>query len=189
MALTDARRQVANLMTAATKEIREITQFGGADDPATKRAAGVLARNMRRLLNVKALVTRRTFGGEQQRNEGSQPGEPPRRRSGKLARSVGQEVVGGVRRVGPARFVGRLLEEGVDSTANVTQSGRLVGSLRKSRKSGAIGRQRRRKGGVANRIIRIARRPFMDKALAAALPNMEGEAVSELQSRSRKRGL
>jgi hypothetical protein len=156
-------------LTQAQSFFREVT---GVDDPASKGAARVLMRSIRKQLATKAAVVRRTFAGEQARNEGSAPGESPRSRTGKLRRSVGQEVVGGVRRVGPASFVGRLLEEGVDTTVTVTPNGRAFGARRREKKA-------------ARRQLTIAPRPFMAQALERALPGMEGEAVSELQKRGR----
>lgn len=92
--------------------------------------------------------------------------------TGRLRRSIATEVVGGIRRVGPASFVGRLLEEGVDTTVQSTPSGRSFG-------------KRRRKRGAARRTLRIAPRPFMDAALQDALPRMQGEAASALIARER----
>lgn len=148
------------------------TDLTGADDPGTKAAARVLMRAIRKQLATKASVERRSFTGGGVRSEPSAPGEAPRSVTGQLRRSVGTEVVGGIRRVGPARFVGRLLEEGVDTTVQKTPSGRAFG-------------KRKRKSGASRRTLRIAPRPFMGAALEEALPKMEGEMVSALQARDR----
>lgn len=179
---TNVRRQVRNGVRKSQRFFAEIT---GANDRGTRAAARVLMAAIRKQVSVKAAVTRKTFAGEQTVTERSAPGESPRQVTGRLRRSVGTEVVGGVRRVGVASFIGRLLEEGVDTTVTVTPSGREVGSTRKSKATGKTGRIRRRKGGASRRVLRIARRPFMEKALEAALPRMEGEAVSALQARDR----
>lgn len=155
-----------------TRMSRFFADLAGANGPATTAAARVLMRAIRRKLSVRAAVTRRTFGGEQSRTEASSPGEPPRRRTGRLIKSVGTEVVGGVRRVGLARFVARLLEEGVDTTVTVTPSGRVFNA-------------RRRKAKTARRRLQIAPRPFMQAALDSALPRMGDEAVTSLQARER----
>jgi hypothetical protein len=180
--ITSVRDQIRNVVANASRFFGDLT---GANDPASLSAARVLIRSIRKQLARKAMVTRKTFGGEQQRSERSSPGEAPRQVTGRLRRSVASEVVGGVRRVGPASFRGRLLEEGVDSTAAVTPSGREVGTERKARGTQSVRSLRRRKGGKANRVLRIAPRPFMQKALEDALPKMEGEAVSALQARER----
>jgi hypothetical protein len=159
---TSLRRQIASAVRNSQRFFADIT---GANDPASRGAARVLMRAIRKQLSRKA-------GKRGQKPERSQPGEAPRKASGKLSRSVGTEVVGGIRRVGVARFVGRLLEEGVDTTVRVTPNGRAFG-------------KRRRKAGTANRTLRIAPRPFMQKALEEALPYMEGEAVSSLQAKDR----
>lgn len=151
---------------------RFFADLTGADDPGTKGAARALMRSIRKQLAKRAAAERRSFQGVQQRTERSAPGEAPRRVTGKLYKSVGSEVVGGIRRVGPASFVGRLLEEGVNTTIATTPSGRAFS-------------KRRRKSGKARRTLIIARRPFMEAALEDALPKMEGEAVSSLQARDR----
>lgn len=180
---TSLRRQVAAGVRQAQRFFADLT---GANDPASRGAARVLMAAIRKQLAVKAAVTRQSFGGSQSRTEHSAPGESPRQVTGRLRKSVGTEVVGGIRRVGVSRFVGRLLEEGVDTTVTVTPSGRQIGSTRKQIRNGKTVRQiRRRKGGNARRTLRIAPRPFMEKALEAALPKMEGEAVSALQARDR----
>lgn len=180
---TSLRRQVA---TAVRNSQRFFAELTGANDPASRGAARVLMASIRKKLAVKAAVLRKSFGGEDRRTEHSAPGEAPRSVSGRLRKSVGTEVVGGIRRVGVASFVGRLLEEGVDTTVNVTPSGRAVGSTRKSKATGKAGRLRRRKGGNARRTLKIARRPFMEAAYEDAQPKMEGEAVSALQARDRQ---
>ena len=179
---TTLRRSIAAGIRQASRFYAELT---GANDPAARGAARALMRAIRKQLSVKAAVTRKTFGGSQARTEHSAPGESPRQLTGKLRRSVGTEVVGGIRRVGVARFVGRLLEEGVDTTVTTTPSGRAIGSARQSLTTGALARLRRRKGGQARRTLRIAPRPFMEKALEAALPKMGDDAVAALQTRDR----
>lgn len=165
-----ALSQQLRTLVANTSEF--FADIAGANSPATLAASRVLMRAIRRQLAVKGAVIRQTFGGTQSRVETSSPGEAPRRQTGRLQRSVGSEVVGGVRRVGVARFVGRLLEEGVDSTTNVTPSGRTFGA-------------RRRKKQTARRRLIIAPRPFMERALQNAQPRMGDEAVTALQARER----
>ena len=98
--ITSVREQVNSMVSNASRFFGDLT---GANDPASLGAARVLIRAIRKQLARKAMITRKTFGGEQQRSERSSPGEAPRLVTGRLRRSVGSEVVGGVRRVGPAR--------------------------------------------------------------------------------------
>lgn len=169
-------RPLQNLSSQVNGAVSNLRGFmaglTGANDFAATSSARALMRAIRKRLSVAAAVKRRTFGGEQSRSERSQPGESPRRVTGKLRRSVGTEVVGGVRRVGVARFVGRLLEEGVDTTTQTTPSGRSFNP-------------RRRKAKQARRVLKIERRPFMEAALQEALPRMEQDVVSDLQARDR----
>jgi hypothetical protein len=145
---------------------RFFADLAGADDPGTKAAARVLMREIRKQLSKRATP------GADGKLTASNPGEAPRRRTGRLYKSVGQEVVGGIRRVGPASFKGRLLHEGVNTTVDVTPSGRSFD-------------KRRRKSGKPRRTLIIEPRPFMDAALQQALPKMEGETVTALQARER----
>ncbi len=148
----DLQRQISTAMKALKKEMAEI---GGAATPEMKAAGRVLARSIRKQVSVK--------GDE---SHPSAPGSPPHRVTGRLYKSVGIEVVGGVLRVGESWFTSRLLEEGVDATLP-TKSGKL----------------RRRKSRLAKRRIKIAARPFMQRAAAEALPKMEGEYAVTLEKR------
>lgn len=163
MSLSMIRQQVRNGVRRASKYVADMS---GANGPVVISASRVLVRSVRKKIAKKAAIVRKTFGGEEQRVERSAPGEAPRRVSGRLYRSVTTEVVGGIRRIGPGRFTGRLLEEGVDTSTRTFE-------------------KRRRKKGLARRTLRIERRPFMEDAYADAQPKMEGEAVSALRARDR----
>lgn len=147
----DLQRQISTAMKALKKEMADI---GGANTPEMKAAGTVLAREIRKVLSVRGTKTNR-----------SKPGEPPRRQKGRLAKSVGQDVVGGVRRVGESDFKSRLLQEGVDTSLPI--------------KSG----KRRRKGGTAKRRLKIEPRPFMERAAENAIPKMDGEFSLTLEKR------
>jgi hypothetical protein len=137
----------------------ELADASGVSSPATQAAGIALAKSLRRTLNVRG-----------PKRHPSAPGEPPHRLSGRLDRSVGTEVVGDALRVGVSDFVGRLLETGV----NVEVTPRV------SRRIAAIAHQRARRLGFR---LTIAARPFMQRALDAALPDMGDAAVSTLQRR------
>jgi len=88
-----------------------LAQVSGAKSEPVSRAAGILAREIRKTLN-------QSGGGRP-----SAPGQPPRRQRGRLARSVRHGVVGAGRRVAATWFTAALLEEGVN-TSRPTRSGR-----------------------------------------------------------------
>lgn len=92
-------------------------------------------------------------------------------------RSVGQSVVDGVLRVGPAAFEARLLEDGVDSAAApAVAPGTVV-----TRKNGA---RRKSRGKQARHARRMAKRPIMEKALADAQTAMDDAFVVTLRRRT-----
>jgi len=116
-----------------------------------------------------ALVVGPLRPGQQQRTAPSAPGEAPRRQKGRAIKSIGQEVVGGVLRVGTSSFVLRILEEG---TSHATRTAKADGK-----------RSHKRKAPKRSRVT-IGARPWAAKSLEAALPAMEGEFVGELQKRT-----
>jgi hypothetical protein len=124
-----------------------LTRVSGANSEPVRRAAGELAKAIRKTLSQGG-------GGRP-----SAPGQPPRRQSGRLMRSVRHGAVGAGRRVAATRFTAPLLEAGVDTNAP-PRAGR-----------------RRRRGGQARRRVRIAPRPFMARALDLARNKMIDVAV------------
>jgi len=164
MAEFDLTEQIDRAVKALKATMADI---GDAATPEMKAAGRVLATSIRKQLSVKAPpYVGPLKAGATRRFASSPPGSPPFRRRGVLYKSVGTEVVGGVLRVGESYFTSRLLELGVDATMKL-RSGKL----------------RRRRGGIATRRIVIAARPFMQRALEAALPKMEGDYVATLEKR------
>jgi len=153
-----------------------MADVGGANTPELRESANVLRKHIRRQVSKKATLAQGPVRpGAKMRGLPSAPGEAPRRQTGRLARSVGQEVVGGVRRVGTNYFVGRLLETGVDSSgeARPTKTGKLRGHSKTAK-----GRERR------NNKIRIEPRPFMEAAAKAAEEEMGDAFVVTLRRRT-----
>lgn len=95
------RGDLAKALSQAQRELDKITRsITGADSEPVKAAATVLAKEVRRRLNVP---------GDSQP---SAPGVAPRRRTKRLRKSIGHAVVEGVRRVGSGSFLARLFEFG-----------------------------------------------------------------------------
>lgn len=160
----DLQQQISSAMNGLRKEMADI---GGATTPEMKAAARTLASSIRKVVGVKAkLYAGPRRPGQKLRGIPSAPGEPPRRVTSKLYKAVGTEIVGGITRVGDGWFTSRLLELGVDATLP-TKSGKI----------------RRRKGGIGRRRIKIAPRPFMQRALNAAQDKMGDQFAVTLQKR------
>ena len=162
---------------------KEMAEIGGANTEEMKAAGSVLARSIRKELATRGSLLQgphrasKTGKASKLRGLPSSPGEPPHRISGNLYKSIGQAVVGGVRRVGSSWFTSRLLQFGVD--ASETRKTKLA-------KASASGRARRRRSAAKPRRashLKIAARPFMEKALEAALPKMGDEFVTALKKR------
>lgn len=162
---------------------RELADIGGADTEEMKAAGSVLAKAIRSELATKGSLLQgphrasKTGKASKLRGLASAPGEPPHRISGRLYKSIGQEVVGGVRRVGSSWFTSRLLQFGVD--AEETRKAKLARAVSSSRA------RRRRRAAKPRRQphLKIAPRPFMERALENALPKMGAEFVATLRHR------
>ena len=146
-----------------------MVEVGDPNSAEVKAAGNVIAREMRKQLSVKAPQLRASLKSHKLRGLPSAPGQPPHRVSGRAYKSIGQEVVGGVRRIGTNDFVLRLMNDGVVVTAET-----------KSRKTKT---GRKRKG---TRTIAIAPRPWAQPALEAAAPQIEGAVASAVQTRVSK---
>lgn len=159
-----------------SKELRKLlADVGGANTPETKAAARVLARSIRKVLNTRgAPILGPLRPGQRQRFTPSRPGEPPHRQRGRLVKSVGYEIVGGVMRIGSNRFTSRILQDGT--------TGATVGAA-----VDRSGKRRHKRRTLKRPSVTIAPRPFMEQALKLALPQMEGEYVGELQKKTRAR--
>jgi len=135
---------------------RFLANVSNAKDEAIKQDATILARSIRKTLSVSGNPkgirpgkARRAFGGTP-----SAPGQPPHKQSGQLAKSVAHGVVGAGRIVAVTRFTALWMEEGLDATA-----------------------QRAKKRGGKTYRLRIAKRPFMERSLAAVQDEMVTQAV------------
>lgn len=93
------------LRAVNTDVARMTAEISGANSEPVKRAATVLQKEVRRLLNTRG-------GGKP-----SAPGSPPHRQSGRLWRSWRQAVVQGIRRVGSGDFRSWMAEFGTDREA------------------------------------------------------------------------
>ena len=146
-----------DLQRAVSLATRDLVRFTaeqtGANSDAVKEAASRLRKNWRALVNRKS-------------NRPSPPGQPPARRTGALARSIGSAVVDGVRRVGSGLHTARLLQTGVNTTAKGPRMG-----------------QRR---GKAYRLV-IPARPHGTIALEQSIDEMNNVTVSTLQVKVAKR--
>lgn len=145
-------------LRAATKDVLKMTaDLSGANSEATRRAANILAREMRRLVSV-------PFTGTP-----SAPGEPPRLRLGRLRKSIKSRVVDGVRRVGTGSYTARFMEFGVDAPARAalpsrTHRGKNGRNFRISAKKAFGGRH-------------IAPRPWARPAFANVQSQMQDAIV------------
>lgn len=91
----------------------------------------------------------------------SVPGQPPKKRSGALARSMGREVVAGQMRVGTGHFTAPWLQFGLVS-------------------------QPRIEGGKVQPAHVIEPRPFMERGVDLAAIDMREAAISTLRTASRR---
>jgi len=101
-----SRGELQRGLREATKDAQRLTrEISGADSEPVKQAAGVLLKEVRRLLS--------TPGG----GKPAPPGSPPHKQTGALRRSWKQAVVQGVRRVGSGNFRAFLAEFGTEHEA------------------------------------------------------------------------
>lgn len=153
---------IADELRKADRELKKIlADVGGANTPEMRAAARQLAKSIRKQISKKGT-----------RRDRSQPGEPPRRQSGKAYKSIGTEVVGGVMRVGTGRFTLRILQDGATHATRGAAVDRA-------------GKRRHKRQALKRPSVTIEPRPFMERALAEALPQMEGDFVGELQKKTR----
>ncbi|HRZ09127.1 MAG TPA: hypothetical protein P5319_04470 [Gemmatimonadales bacterium] len=139
-------RILPNGLKGATVQVnrkleRTLNELGGVRSPEMRAAGNTLAKSIRKTLSTRA-------GGQP-----SAPGQPPRRQTGALAKSVKAAPLGDVVRVGPLRFTASFMEEGVQA---------VKGETRRSR-----GRRNRSRVTKKKRSLTIAPRPFMARALEA----------------------
>jgi hypothetical protein len=146
-----------------------LAHVGGAKSPEMRGAANVLAKHQRKTLSVsggarvaQSITSRRllAIGGTP-----SAPGTPPHAQTKQFAKSVKVGVVGTGIRVGPLRFTGLMLEEGVNATAGA----------RKQRNRSTVRQKlggRRQLAGKVQRTVKIAARPYLLKAVESAKDEM-----------------
>jgi len=165
-------------MADVTQELRQVNQklrrtlsgLGGLDSPEIKAMAKELRRSIIKVLSVSGggRVTQSLSGHRLYAVGGtpSGPGEPPRRQTGQLARSIAYGIAGAQFRVGAIRFTAAMLQFGVQST-------------RGARRSAGTRRGRRTRGTLVQRTVTIAPRPYLEPALELAKDAM-GEAFAEV---------
>lgn len=148
-------RILPNGLKGATVQVnrkleRTLNELGGVRSPEMRAAGNTLAKSIRKTLS--------TRGGGQP----SAPGQPPRRQTGALAKSVKAAPLGDVIRVAVLRFTAAFLEEGVSA---------VKGDLRTSRgrrsNRGKLTPHSRARTTRKKRNLVILARPFMARALAA----------------------
>lgn len=108
----------------------------------------------------------------------SAPGQPPGRQSGRLAASVGREVVAGQMRVGTGHFTAPWLEFGLIVPPKPAQAGGL--------RVGASGKRRHHKARQASPGHVLEPRPFMQAGLDAAIADVKGLGVSALRKKTKE---
>lgn len=139
-------RILPNGLQGATVQVnrrleRTLNELGGVRSPEMRAAGNTLAKSIRKTLSKQG-------GGKP-----SAPGQPPRRQTGALAKSVKAAPLGDVIRVAVLRFTAPFMEEGVQA---------VKGETRRSR-----GRRNRSRVTKKKRSLTIAARPFMARALEA----------------------
>lgn len=139
-----------------------LAQVGGARSPGMTAMGRVLRKHMKRR-------TSKAGNGIP-----SAPGESPRKQKGDFSKSVKAGVVGTGIRVGPLRFTGLMLQEGVKATRGTA----------KRRKSG---RRRGQLAGTVRRTLRIEARPYLLESVKDAEPEM-AKAFGDLAGLSIKAG-
>ncbi len=158
-----------------------LAHLGGAKSPEMQGAGKALRKHMRRVLAVSGGATvaysirsrkPRAIGGTP-----SAPGQPPHAQTKQLMRSVAMGVVGTGIRVGPLRFTGLMLEQGVDATAGA----------KKQRNRFSQKRGRRQLAGTTQRTVRIAPRPYLVRSVDEAKDEM-AEVFGDLAALSIKPG-
>jgi hypothetical protein len=164
------------LLTVNRRLERELSEMGGARKPEMVETATAVKRSLRKVLGVKG------------NGKPSKPGEPPRKQSGGLQKSVVSGVVGAAQRVGLTKFTAPIQEFGLDTKADgATPRSRkslFGGAAREVKKASAQAHARRQErrnqvarrakgrgsGNVAGsaakvRHEKIDARPFVQKAL------------------------
>jgi hypothetical protein len=159
-----------------------MADIGQANTPEMKAAGSLLAREFRKQVSRPSalLPGKATYKGKGglrlPRRAPSAPGESPVKQTGGLAGSVGQAVVGGVRRVGFGSFKARLLDAGFGTTSTPAVA---KGALLTTKG----GKRRKSRGKRAGHARQVAARPIMDPALARAVPRLPDVIVGEVQRR------
>lgn len=170
----------SGLQRVTRRLAKEMAEIGGANTPEMKAAGSALAKSIRKQVATRGSLYQgphrasKTGKPSKVRGTPSAPGESPHRITGRLYKSIGQAVVGGVRRVGSGWFTSRLLQDGVD--ADETRRQKLAAASSR-------GRARRRRKARRTPHLTIAARPFMERALAAALPVMGNDFLTQIQRR------
>lgn len=173
---------------------RFLAELGGARSPEIVEPARALYSAIRKVLSRKGAAVQGPLrpGQETRKRLPSAPGDPPAKQTGRLAKSVRRGVVGTGQRVAVTAFYAPLLEFGVDTRRDRAQprsrrdlfTGEAREVTRDSRKALARKVARRDRGSRKTRQVRIAARPFMQRALESVREAMVNVAVSEIRRQS-----
>lgn len=140
--MAKANASTRMVMQRSFRKLNDLArEVGGANSINVDRASQALVKGIRQVLGERGA---------------SVPGQPPRKRSGRLQRSVARGVVTGSMRVGPKLFTAPLQELGAIIPAKKGKKARV-----------------------------IEPRPFMAAGLEVAKPEMTGVTVSELQRKAK----
>ena len=159
------RGQIQNAFSPGFRKLEQFARvIGDADSDVMKAAAGALKQAIKQQLSQRG------------RGTPSEAGQPPAKQTGKLYRSIGEAVVGGVRRVGTGHFIAPILEFG--GVRRFKDGPVVVGTEGGTRK-----RRARKTGPVKENVLQP--RPFMRPALEEAKPAMTHITAQTLQVKGR----
>lgn len=141
-----------------------LNNLGASNSPEMRAAAQIYKKSLRKVLGIKG------------NGKPSKPGEPPRKQTGELQRSVKDGPVGDKRRVAVTDFTASLMEGGVDT--------KTAGDKPLSRASRQAKSRRDARRAKTQKHVEIEPRPFMEQALNDAVNDMADVMVTAMQQRA-----
>jgi hypothetical protein len=181
-ALQTGAGDIASQVRGAMKKTQALlADVGNANSEEMQAAAAALSRGIKKVLSKRGPV----IGGTQRKNRKtkdprvprrapSAPGQPPALQTAGLRRSIRKTVTDGAVRVGTNYFTGRLLQDGVSSSASPAVAKGTVVTTKS-------GKRRKSRGRKATRAHVIEPRPFMERGLELAQAEMTDVFVSTAQ--------
>lgn len=168
------------ILTMNRALMQTLGSLGRVSSPELLAAAKVLKKELKKTLGLKG------------KGKPSKPGEPPAKQTGKLQQSVLSGAVGAAQRVAVTKFTASLLEFGVDTHADKTtprsrrnlfsgKSRQVLAASAKAFSRKVARRSRGRSAKVSHQVLDP--RPFMQRSLAAAAPQMVDVVVSTISRR------